>query len=327
MQYSNSNELLANPGNKEGNRMEIMISLFNSGKSYKEIAELFGIKWKSVRHYLYLRGFRTSNEILNDTDKEEVLRLYNNKVPIEQIALQFNCSEAPLYRCLKHAKATRTQAESIRKYHVNHDYFSEIDTEDKAYFLGFFYADGYNHQKKRDVSISMTLAEKDISVLECLRSKICPEKPFYTNYRNQKNPNWQNSVTLKINSKQLSDDLAKWGCTQAKTFTITFPENLPKELYSHFIRGYFDGDGYAAKNRFEIVGTEKFLLKIQEILIKELEIGKTKLHTRHKERDNNIRTLIYGGSNIMKKLHDYLYTDASYYLERKKSNFQMQEKA
>lgn len=52
-------------------------------------------------------------------------------------------------------------------------------------------------------------------------------------------------VTLTLASKYMCNTVEKWGLTQAKTFTINFPDFLPEELIPHFIRGYFDGDGCA----------------------------------------------------------------------------------
>lgn len=314
------NEVCRISDSEEINRKQVMINLFTSGDSLIQIAEKVGLSYYTVKAYLWKWGCRR-NKYVSLEDKQQIKNLYEEGLSTRKISAIIGKSANTVQKVLKRESRIRNISDAKRKYHVNHDYFSEIDSEDKAYFLGFFYADGYNYRNPRDTSITLTLAEKDISVLECLRSKICPEKPFYINYRNQRNPNWQNSVSLKINSKQLSDDLAKWGCTQAKTFNLIFPENLPREMYSHFIRGYFDGDGYASKNRFELVGTEEFLLKVQNIFIEELGLGKTKLHTRHKERKNNIRTLIYGGKNVMHKLHQYLYQDTNYFLERKKSVF------
>ena len=35
-----------------------------------------------------------------------------------------------------------------RKYNVNEQYFSDIDSPEKAYWLGFLSADGYVHQER-----------------------------------------------------------------------------------------------------------------------------------------------------------------------------------
>lgn len=302
---------------------ELLISLFKSGKSYRDIAEVTGVQWKSVRASLKRWGFQREYDpkVLTTLQEKEAIELYENNVPVYKIAEIYGCSIAPLYKLLKLKGVTKPPGENTRKYAVNHDYFENIDSEDKAYFLGFMYADGYNRQVHGQKSMTLNLAIKDISVIESLREKVCPDKKLYINYRSLKNPNWQDSVCLSVQSVKLSDDLAKWGCVQAKTHILTFPENLDPNFYRHFIRGYFDGDGYCNPKRFDLIGTIPFLERVQEILMKELNLNKTKLGRRHKDREDTIRTLIYGGTHVTKRIYEYLYKDAEYFLERKKLNF------
>jgi hypothetical protein len=40
-----------------------------------------------------------------------------------------------------------------QKYKINEDFFQEIDTEEKAYWLGFLYADGYIHVRSHQVKL------------------------------------------------------------------------------------------------------------------------------------------------------------------------------
>lgn len=56
-------------------------------------------------------------------------------------------------------------------------------------------------------------------------------------------------LILAMASKHMCESLEKWGLTQNKTFTITFPDFLKEDLISHFVRGYFDGDGCACISR------------------------------------------------------------------------------
>ena len=42
-----------------------------------------------------------------------------------------------------------------RRYNCNYDYFKEIDTEDKSYWLGFLYADGSVRKNTNTVELSL----------------------------------------------------------------------------------------------------------------------------------------------------------------------------
>lgn len=76
-----------------------------------------------------------------------------------------------------------SNVEKLRKYEIDENYFDIIDSEHKAYTLGFLYADGYNNEKKNIVKIS--LMEDDIDILKQIREPICPNKPLrYYKYPN-----------------------------------------------------------------------------------------------------------------------------------------------
>ena len=48
-----------------------------------------------------------------------------------------------------------------RKYNCNYDYFKEIDTEDKSYWLGFLYADGSIHKTKHTMDLVLSINDKE----------------------------------------------------------------------------------------------------------------------------------------------------------------------
>jgi hypothetical protein len=62
----------------------------------------------------------------------------------------------------------------MRRYELNENYFDVIDSHDKAYILGFLFADGCNNPKKYTISIS--LQEEDKDILEKMRILIGSEK-------------------------------------------------------------------------------------------------------------------------------------------------------
>lgn len=116
-------------------------------------------------------------------------------------------------------------------------YFDSVDTPDKAYVLGFIYADGCNTGKSLQIGIVAT----DVEVLEFIRDQMgsSDNLRFIPKYR----PTWSDKYELRITSKELSQKLTKVGCPTNKSLTLEFPTWIPDELMSHFIRGYFDGDG------------------------------------------------------------------------------------
>lgn len=128
----------------------------------------------------------------------------------------------------------------MRKYEVNDSYF-DTWTHNSAYVLGFLMADGYVLGKAENSSgIGCQLVNKDIEVLEFIRSEISPSSPL------RSPPSCKGKYTkLNICSKKLVASVAKFGLVPRKTYSwkkIDF--DIPEIFIPDFVRGHFDGDGY-----------------------------------------------------------------------------------
>jgi len=120
----------------------------------------------------------------------------------------------------------------IRKYKFDSEYFKTIDSNEKAYWLGFIYADGNVYK----YTLGIKLAGCDLSVLEKFKQDIsanCPIKPVKD----------KDAYVIKINSKELIAQLAVLGVTANKSDKISWPP-IKKEFYPAFILGFYDGDGW-----------------------------------------------------------------------------------
>lgn len=265
---------------------------------------------------------------MSDTDKKAAFDLYTYKnLSTREISkiLGF-CQYSVLDNLRRYGCKIRTISEGRRRYETNEHFFDEIDTEEKAYILGFLYADGYNNEKRG--AIKLSLMEDDKEILEKITKIIQPNRPimFTSNIKKRENGSKaKDSYYMLICSKHMSKSLASLGCMQNKTFKIKFPSIniVPKHLQSSFIRGYFDGDGgiSVAKNiQSSITGTVDFLHEIQNILYNEIGFNKTKLVV-DRYCVNNIAEIRIGGKNQIIKFGDYLYKNANIFLKRKKDLF------
>jgi len=211
-----------------------------------------------------------------------------------------------------------------RKFPVCDTFFESIDSEEKAYCLGFLFADGCNSGRRLEVS----LAKQDRDILEIISGWLLCGHVNVKEYKSKKK-NTQNRVAIYVVSKKLCADLEKLGCVPRKTFVLKFPE-IPQCLHHHFIRGYFDGDGsltfYKRKQRksraacFSIVSTKEMLLAIGshfDTLGVRYEINK-----RHKRRKNNNFTLRVHGNRQINTVCNFLYKNATVCLARKLKAYQ-----
>ena len=192
--------------------------------------------------------------------------------------------------------------------------FEIIDTEEKAYWLGFLYADGCVGSNENKVELG--LAEKDLKHIEKFRdfigvfNKIC--------YRSS-----TKSYRYSFRSETCKNDLIKQGCTQKKSLTLTFPteEQVPKTLIKHFIRGYFDGDGWFTNTdscfQVGIIGTENF---INGFLNSVENINKdNKIFDVH--RKNGAKRYVFGAYDDVLNFLNWIYKDANIYLDRKYEHY------
>ena len=116
-----------------------------------------------------------------------------------------------------------------RKYFLNEDFLS-LWTQEMAYVLGFWYADGHMRHAR---SYRIIFSSKDKDHLISIRNSFTSNSPVVDD---------RNSYSLVICSKKLYFELSRLGGTSHKSASITFPK-LPEQFLTDFIRGYFDGDG------------------------------------------------------------------------------------
>lgn len=226
----------------------------------------------------------------------------------------------------------------MSKYTYNKDYFNEIDTAEKAYWLGFLYADGcitrfYKGEKLKSMSLELTLKDEDCGHLIKFNNALEGNVPIQHRIIAEK----YKADRIVINSTKMCRDLIKLGCTPTKSLTLEFPNNdiVPSIFINDFIRGYFDGDGgvsytegeyfNSARNktykqyhyRCYFCGNEQFLKELKKVLnfnnIKTSELKKD-------NRSQAVNIYIYGDENI-ENLKKYLYTDNCVNLSRKFDKF------
>jgi len=121
------------------------------------------------------------------------------------------------------------------KYSCNDDFF-KIWSQDMAYVLGLWCADGYANYNSS--SFCITLHKKDSYILEFILKIIGSNSRLYSH--------GENNELLRITSKGICKDLKGMGFRESKTFSLKFP-NIPKKYLPDFIRGFWDGDGTVSK--------------------------------------------------------------------------------
>lgn len=107
---------------------------------------------------------------------------------------------------------------------------------DMAYVLGFLFADGSITKTERGGHY-VSFHTMDSELLFAMRAAMRSEHKIA-----KRTARSGNVYRMQIGSKELVADLKKFGLEEAKAQRMRFPK-IPLKYVSHFIRGFFDGDG------------------------------------------------------------------------------------
>lgn len=224
-------------------------------------------------------------------------------------------------------------------YSLNEHYFDNIDCDEKAYWLGFLFADGaisnntihFGQSKDRVNSvISFKKAIKLTKDIQITQPKV--GNTFYS---------------CQFVSKHMANKLKEYGCVPKKSLLISFNPNIVPSIYMNsFIRGYFDGDGciWEGKRKimlitdkecksgkreriihnvkFTITGNYEFINALQDYMYKQLGFRKTKLNFSKAKTEKHICTMEYSGRQQIKSFYNYIYNNARVYEESKRKKFE-----
>ena len=210
------------------------------------------------------------------------------------------------------------QFERKYKYTLNHEYFDQIDSHNKAYVLGFILADGCVSGENVRYALKVGLNPKDKCVLDFIQKELNNNSPYYYNKSN-------NSLCLNINSKHLVSSLMKVGIKPAKTYLTDIPK-IPEEYKFSFFLGIFDGDGciftkYRQKgkyvsfdSKFTITGKHyQYIKNIKDMT--GIEYGKIyKVDEYHVWAITNSKEIL--------DVYNKIYGKTDFYLERKHKRFE-----
>ena len=250
----------------------------------------------------------------------DILREFNEGKTSKELSLKYKCSLENINQIARDANTARP----VGFYNLiesDFKFFDNIDNEEKAYILGFIAADG--HVGKWTMKIGLASYDKDIllKIKKNMKSdaKIKIEEKLCS-FNNKKTE----VALFEINSSYLCNRLRELGFKQNKTIEFNFPD-IPKSLYPAFIRGYFDGDGSFSKYctggyykyHLSICGTLSLLNSIKNYLEETLNINFNSKIEKRFNTENCCYELRSSGKSNVYCLLDFLYQDASIYLDRK----------
>ena len=144
------------------------INLYSQGYSALEIGAKLNLDPGTIIKHLKENGIKIRKIKITQGLIDNVCKDYQDGLNQLQVAEKNKTSAITVRRILKANNIEiRTQEMWLRKYDVNQNYFDIIDTQNKAYFLGFLYADG--NVSKDNNNIQIALQARDLHILESFK--------------------------------------------------------------------------------------------------------------------------------------------------------------
>ena len=304
---------------------------FKSGYSVLKISKKYDIPYKKVDNYLINNGYKVvkhtklSKKQINQcvdmiksgnsiTDISDELKMDIDT--IRNIANEYNL-------IISVKKVSR----DIKNIDFNDNYFENIDTEEKAYFLGLIYSDGNVREHNGGYYLSIELKREDKYILEKLATELKCENKIYDRDRKTNFGESHMSNFTSCNSKKIFDDLARFNIVPDKSHTTTsfinIEELIPNNLIKHFLRGLIDGDGTISKryttrqNVIAIYQNEiNFCYEFDRLLKKSMN-DYDLYENIIVNKNTGVYNLRYRRIDDIKKICDFLYNGSNIYLKRK----------
>lgn len=249
---------------------------------------------------------------------------YEAGIDTSSLACRLNCSEVNINSLARRHQVTRPLGfKNTLKSDFN--FFDSIDTEEKAYILGFFAADGCITDHEMKIALSSVDIDILYKIKEAMHSEVLIRNYETTCSLNNKQ---SNVSVFSIASQYMVKSLRALGYDKDKTTTCKFP-SISNKMYIHFIRGYFDGDGSMTKYvtngytkySLNICGTESFLLTLKSFIEENYNFNFNSKLTKRFNTDNCCYSLNMSGKHNCMQFLSLLYDDSSIYLDRKYNKY------
>jgi len=256
-------------------KLEVLKEYKYTSISQKNLSKKYNISLASLQRWCY--KFKVTKLVKPKVEEPKFKLIYNfendicekykNNEKINSLMSYYNTSRHLILKLLKKNNIEiRNNNIEQRKYTFDYDYFSKIDTCEKAYWLGFLFADGCVNSFNNKISIGLQQNDKEHIIKLCNSIQRSSNNLYFCKKTK--------SYKLTLCSKKMAKDLINLGCVNKKSLVLQFPDEsiIPKFFIFSFIRGYFDGDGCihllnkGLNAVISFVGTNIFLQKLKLLL-------------------------------------------------------------
>lgn len=248
-------------------------------------------------------------------DEEKICELYmTGNYTMGFLAQKYSCCAASIKKILEFYKIPIKTHPLHKNIGFSENYFEKIDSEEKAYFLGFIFSDGNVFKNQ----LCLEIGFRDKEILERFKAALNVKSKI--SYRKRKNTE---VASIRVSSEKLCNDLAKYGIVPNKTIsTKHLPSAIPPLYTRHFLRGVFDGDGWITlkKGGYYCMGyvcNFKSMAEDFKFMANELIEDKNHAKITFKNQNGTAYVAQFQSTRQVKQLATALYKDSNIHLTRK----------
>lgn len=249
-----------------------------------------------------------------DSEEAEIAKIYLSGKSTRAIAASYGLSHhISICDALKRQGITqRSKEERNRLYKCNPFIFDKLDNEMSAYLHGFIYADG---NVSRDKTLSISIANSDKAHLEKIRLALQTEAPVKT-LVNKGYGNFR--AVLSYTERHLAKELMDKGIIVNRPYPELIFKYLPDDMFNHWLRGFFDGDGTAKRDKaVGFCGSYQLMFLLRERITFNCDTYPDISIRKHVTKPTFYLT--YSGRNVALRVANFMYKDATIWLERKRN--------
>lgn len=202
-------------------------------------------------------------------------------------------------------------------YKFNEHAFDVLDNEQACYWLGFIFADGYVSPE----GLRINIKRSDEQHLHKFKAFMQADQSVGYDVSRAKGRDHLRAHIM-IADRQFAKKLAALGIEKDRPDPLRSVLSIPSHLIHHWFRGFFDGDGCAHKTGdLTFLGPEPILMLLRTAL---RDCGTLALRSIAPDGPRiivkpSICRLHFSGVIQCRRIAEYLYRDATVWMERKRT--------
>ena len=257
---------------------------------------------------------------MKNYDTQRIIARYlETPVSISKIAEEFDLCKITVSRLLKKANIPMWTRQDLNIGELKTDYFQKIDTENKAYLLGLFAADGCIYTVNCSKFFTIQLKKEDAEMIRYIKNELNAPRKIVVDKRDD-------SCGISVANNLFVQHLIEHGVSEGKS--TRFLPNLPDHLMPHYIRGLFDGDGSIVIRKAHpygkamrccvvILAHSKLINQLRDYLEIKLNLS----HLNFCCDGGEAYSIRYASRHDFIAVTDFIYKNAKLYFERKHNKY------